>query len=302
MSKIIGRKTSIKRTTEDYIVDALVYILLILIAFITIYPFYYVILASLNDGYDMMRGKTFLYPTKFTLMNYKNFLSDDNWTKAFGVSVLRTLSGTVLSTILTSMVAYGLSRRHLMFRKVYLFMIVFSMYFSGGLIPYYVVLRNLSLLNKFYVYIIPTMLNLFFVLVGISFFRSIPEALFESAKLDGANELVVLFRIVLPVSLPFIATLALFSGVGQWNSWLDSTYFVRDENLRTMAYRMVEQINRTMIQESSTAQGSVDSGSIPTMLTAQSTAVVISMLPIMCVYPFLQKYFIQGIMLGSVKE
>ena len=148
------------------------------------------------------------------------------------------------------------------------------------------------------VYIIPSMLNLFFILIGINFFESIPVSLIESARLDGASEFTVFFRIIRPVSTPFIATLALFSAVNQWNAWLDSAYYVNQEGLRTIAYRMLSEINQT--------QGTVVTGgsivNTSTALTTQASAMVASMLPIILVYPFLQKYFVQGIMIGAVKE
>ena len=159
-------------------------------------------------------------------------------------------------------------------------------------------LRNLHLLNTIWVYVLPSMLNLFFIIVGMSFFSSISISLIESAKLDGASDLMILLRIVMPISTPFLATLALFSAVNQWNAWVDATYYVNTESLRTVAYRMLTEINQS--NASSVAGGTIVSKS--TAMTTQATAMVTAMLPIMCVYPFLQKYFVQGIMIGAVKE
>lgn len=289
-----------KKTLEDWIVDIVVWVSLLLVAFITLYPFWYIIIASFNEGVDMMRGGVYWIPRKFTTYNYVDFFRSSEWLSGLKVSVLRTLIGTILTVTFTSMVSYALSRKDLMFGNTYRFMFIMSMYVSGGLIPFYVVLRIVGLLNTFYVYVIPTMLNLFFVLVGINFFRSIPESVIESGRLDGALEITIFFRIVLPVSKPFIATLALFSAVHQWNSWLDSTYYVNTNSLRPMAYYMVSQINRTI---SSTSSSQIlDSSAVKvTALSTQATSVVVSMFPILCVYPFLQKYFVQGMMIGSVK-
>ena len=298
MKKLKREAKRRKSSREDAAVDAVVWIALILILLITAYPFWYVVVASFSDGYDFMRGGVYFWPRIFTLDNYKNLLGQAIWKKAFVISFARTILGTFLTVCMTCLVSYTLSRRELMFGKVYRFLIVFAMYVSGGLIPYYIVLRNLHLVNTFWVYIIPSMLNLFFIIVGINFFGSIPTALIESAKLDGASELKVLMRIVMPVSTPFIATLALFSAVNQWNSWLDSAYYVNSEDLRTVAYRMLVEINQS-------TGTTVTGGSITTKatsLTTQATAMVTSMLPIMCVYPFLQKYFVQGLMVGAVKE
>lgn len=298
MKKLKREAKRRKKAGEDTAVDAVVWIALILILLITAYPFWYVIVASFSDGYDFMRGGVYFWPRIFTLDNYKNLLGQEIWKRAFVISFTRTILGTFLTVCMTCLVSYTLSRRELMFGKVYRFLIVFAMYVSGGLIPYYIVLRNLHLVNTFWVYIIPSMLNLFFIIVGINFFGSIPTALIESAKLDGASELKVLMRIVMPVSTPFIATLALFSAVNQWNSWLDSAYYVNSEDLRTVAYRMLVEINQS-------TGTTVTGGTITTKatsLTTQATAMVTSMLPIMCVYPFLQKYFVQGLMIGAVKE
>lgn len=292
------KKTKKKKSREDRIVDAVVWICLIIVLLLTAYPFYYVVVASFSDGYDFMRGGVYLWPRVFTLDNYKNLLGQKIWINAFIVSFIRTIVGTFLTVCMTCLVSYTLSRKELMFGKIYRFLIVFAMYVSGGLIPYYIVLKNLHLINTFWVYVIPSMLNLFFIIVGMNFFGSIPTALIESAKLDGASELRVLIRIVMPISTPFIATLALFSAVNQWNSWLDSSYYVNTEALRTVAYRMLVEINQS-------TGAAITGGTIATKsttLTTQATAMVTSMLPIMCVYPFLQKYFVQGLMIGAVKE
>ncbi|WP_455615189.1 carbohydrate ABC transporter permease [Eisenbergiella sp.] len=287
-----------KSTYEDRLIDIFVWFTLSVVLIITAYPFYYIIIASFNDGYDFMRGGIYFFPRKFTISNYTNLLGQNKWIDAFKISFIRTILGTILTVFVTCLVSYSLSRKELVFGKVYRFMVVFSMYVSGGLIPFYIVLKNLHLLNTIWVYIFPSMLNLFFIIVGMNFFASIPHSLIESAKLDGASEFKIFIKIVRPVSTPFIATLALFSAVNQWNAWLDSTYYVSDESLRTIAYRMLTEINQSVGQ-------AVSGGTIvtkSTALTTQSSAMVLSMLPIMLIYPFLQKYFVQGIMIGAVKE
>ncbi len=288
---------------EDRIVDLAVYILLAVVGIVTLYPFYYMVVCSFNDGADLMKGGVYLWPRKFTLGNYELFLNDTEWKRAFMVSVMRTLIGSVLCTGFTSLFSYALSRNNLMFKKQYRFLVVFTMYFGGGLIPYYVLLRSLGLLNTFWVYIIPGMLNTFFVMTGINFFKSIPESMIEAAKIDGAREIQVLTKVVLPVSKPFLATLTLFAAVGQWNSWLDSAYYVQDNGLRTLSYKMMTTINQTMAKISNPdAAGQLSQVNTYTSFTIQATAMVISVAPIICIYPFLQKYFVQGMMIGAVKE
>ncbi len=291
-----------RKFSEDMAVDLVVYILLGLVGIVTLYPFYYTIVCSFNDGLDLMKGGVYLWPRKFTLGNYKLFLEDGDWRHAFLVSLARTLVGTAMRVGFTSMFSYALSRNNLMFKKGYRFLVVFTMYFSGGLIPFYVLLRNLGLLNSFWVYVILGMVDAFFVMTGINFFAAIPESMIEAAKIDGAREIKVLTRVVLPVSKPFLATLALFSAVGQWNSWLDSAYYVRDAKLHTLAYKMMTVINQNIATANTEAAGQLSQANTQTSFTVQATAMAVSMLPIMCVYPFLQKYFVQGMMIGAVKE
>ncbi len=279
-------------------ISAVVHILLFSFCFLCLYPFWYVIVASFNDGYDMMAGGVYWWPRTFTLSNYTTFFSQADWIHAIQISVLRTVIGTLWTTLITCLVSYALSRRNLVFGKFYRFLFVFCMYVSGGLIPFYLVLRFVGLINTFWVYILPGSLNLFFVMIGINFFRSIPDALVESAYLDGASEIKIFLRIVFPLSTAYVATLALFSAVGQWNSWLDSVYYVSDKKLRPMAYWMISMINRTRATTTQDISAAVNL----TALTSQATAVVATVLPIMLVYPFLQKYFVQGMMIGSVKE
>lgn len=294
-------KNRIPQSASSRAFDVGVWIVLLLIFFLTAYPFYYVIIASFSNGYEFMSGTHYFLPVSPTLDNYQHLLSQSIWINAFKISFARTLIGTALTVLLTCLTSYALSREELIFRKAYRFMVVFAMYVSGGLIPFYIMLRFLGILNTFWVYVLPTMLDLFFVIVGISFFQSIPKSLIESARLDGASELHIFWRIVMPISVPFVATLTLFSAVNQWNSWLDSTYYVNSESLRTAAYRMVCEINSSVNKATGTSAGG-EISTTTTVMTTQATAMVVSMLPIMCVYPFLQKYFVQGIMLGAVKE
>ena len=291
------------KINEDKVVNVIVYILLAFIGIVTLYPFYYTIICSFNDGLDLMKGGVYLWPRKFTLSNYELSIGDEGWRHAFFISVARTVVGTVLCTGFTSMFSYALSRNNLMFKKGYRFLVIFTMYFSGGLIPYYVLLRSLGLLNTFWVYVVPGMVNTFFVMTGINFFASIPESMIEAAKIDGAREIKVLTKIVLPVSKPFLATLALFAAVGQWNSWLDSAYYVRDASLQTLSFKMMTTINQTLATAANAdVAGQMSQANTATSFTVQATAMAVSMIPIMCVYPFLQKYFVQGMMIGAVKE
>lgn len=291
-----------QRGAQDRAVTYVSYGFCAMVLFITFYPFYYIFLQSLNDSLDAMSGGIWLFVRKFSLENYREFLSDNKWVTAMGVTALRTVSGTLISVLFTCVVAYGLSFRELKFRRAYMLIIIACMYFSGGIIPYYVVLRSLNLLNTFAVYIVPGALSLFYVLVAISFFQGISPALRESAMLDGAGEITVFHKLVLPLSRPLLATMALFIGVGHWNSWLDSTYFVTDKNLRTLGFLLMQVINKNNVSASNAMQNmGASAGVTVTGKSIQMTAMVIAVLPIICVYPFLQKHFVKGIMIGAVK-
>ena len=291
-----------KRNFSDRAFNGVNVFLLLCILVVTFYPFYYVVIQSFNEGSAAVGGASFLYPTKFTFENYASFFTDMKWMRALGVSVARTVIGTCMGLFFTSIVSYSLSFKHLALRKLYMTLIIISMYFSGGIIPYYVLLRTLGLLNTFFVYIIPGMLNAFFVLVGISFFSEIPSELYDAARVDGANEGVVFFKLVLPISKPFLATIALFLGVEHWNQWFDAAFYVQPKDLKTMSFLMMELINKSRISAAMSAADMAARGSSSvTPFSIQTAAMVVSVLPIICVYPFLQKYFVKGIMIGSVK-
>ena len=289
-----------KRSREDWIMDSVIFILSIIVLLITIYPFYYIFILSFNEGLDASRGGIYWWPRKFTLENYQKFLNDAKWIRGFFMSLLRTVAGTLTGVLFTTLVSYGLSFRNLVGRKWYMVLVIVCMYFSGGIIPYYMGLKTLHLIDTFWVYIVPGAMNLFFVTVGMSFFDGIPPSLRESAKIDGAGELRIFSNIILPISKPFLATLALFVGVGHWNNWYDSAFFIRSKELRTLSYLMIEVINTN--QETGNKTAAAFQSASTTSLSVQLTAMVISVVPIMCVYPFLQKYFVGGMMIGAVKE
>ena len=290
-----------KKSTEDWIVDGTIYLLCIIILFMTVYPFYYILVISFNEGVDASLGGIYWWPRKFTLENYSRFFYDAKWLIGLGVTVLRTVVGTLVGGLFTTLVAYGLSFKELCGRKTYMTLIIISMYFSGGIIPYYTLLKELHLIDTFFVYVIPGALNTFFLMVGLSFFTDIPPSLRESAKIDGASEITVFTKIILPISKPFLATLTLFVGVAHWNNWYDSAFFIKTKGLRTLSYLMMEVINKSMIS-SSAASAAAQANTATTTLSIQTAAMVIAVAPILCVYPFLQKYFVTGIMIGSVKE
>ena len=297
---MIRRNRSARRTREDIVVDVVNYALLTIVGIVMLYPFYYTIICSFSDGIDLMKGGVYLFPRVWSLASYKLFLSDASWQSAFFVSVARTLVGTVLCTLLTTVFAYGLSRRELLFRKSYTMMVIITMYFSGGLIPYYVTIMQLGMINTFWVMVIPGAISAYNVIVFKTFFMSIPEALRESASLDGAGHVRILFQIVLPLSKAVLATFALFSIVGYWNDYMTALLYLRDDTKYPIQLLMRRLLVLMDYKDASTAQMLKDFQKISTR-TTKAAATIITVVPVLCVYPFMQKHFAKGVLVGSIK-
>jgi len=299
-----GTGNRIKRSLEDHIMDKTIFVIMTFVLIVTLYPFYFTVILSFNDGLDAARGGIFLWPRVFTLDNYTQFLSDPAWIDALFVSIAKTGIGASLTVFFTCLVAFGLSQPELLFKRVYMIVLLVCMYFSGGLIPYFLVLRSLGLLNTFWVYVIPTMFSVFYCILAMSFFREIPRELYESATIDGARDITIFIKIILPVSKALLATLLLFAAVSQWNSWTDTAFFApANRSLRTLSFLMREVINRNQIDldAGQTALDIMGRHATVTSVSVQKAAMMIAIFPIICVYPFVQKHFVKGIMLGSVK-
>lgn len=285
--------------------DWLLVLFMILVAIATLYPFLHVLALSLNDANDAVRGGIHIWPREFTLDNYIHIFTENNdLVRAFINSVLRTVLGTALGVIACSICAYVLSRKHFVFRRVITTMLVITMYVSGGLIPWFLLIRNLGLVDNFLVYIIPGMISAFNVIVIRSFMEGLPDALEESAKIDGAHDFTIFVKIILPLCLPVIATVALFIAVGQWNSWFDTYLFARNNiNLTTLQWELMKVLENAQVSPGSvnpaTAQNLVRAVS-PTSIRMAIT--MVATLPIVFVYPFVQKYFMSGLTIGAVKS
>lgn len=294
--------TKIRKTKEDKIVDFVVYFLAIIVFFVTFYPFFLSIVLAFNEGKDALKGGIYLWPRTPTLANFQELIRDRSWGQALWVTVVRTVLGTTVTVFFTSLMSYGLSYRNLKARKLYMIMIIFAMYFSGGVIPYYMVLRTLGLINTFWVYIIPGAINMFYVLVAISFFESIPQEMAESARIDGAGELTIYLKVILPVAKPLLATIAIFTAVGHWNSWYDSAFFVQKSELRTLGYQLMAVINKSNVNNAAMdAYSGTQATRSLTPMSIQLAAMLIAVGPILVVYPFFQRYFVSGLSIGAVK-
>jgi putative aldouronate transport system permease protein len=273
---------------------------MIVVCFVTIYPIWYVLVNSLNDGQDGMRGGIYWLPRIFSIENYQAVFANEGIMTAMGITVAKTLIGVVIHVFFTAMVAYALSRRELIGRKFYMLMGTITLFFGGGLIPTYMLIKDLHMLDHFLVYIIPVMFSFFDLIIFLAFFREIPEGLEEAAKIDGANDFTIFVRIIIPVSMPAIATIALFHGVYQWNDYFTGVLYVNNMDLQpiqTFLFRVVAQSSSNQIVAQT-------GGAINRSVTSQSikmATMVVTTLPIVLDYPFLQKYFVKGLMIGSLK-
>ena len=262
-------------------------------------PLWNIVALSFNVATDAARGGIYFWPRKFSLESYYTVFEDSAIYKAFVISVAKTVIGVVLHTALTAMVAYGMSRRNLMGRKIYMNMGILTMFVSGGMIPTFLLFKELGLLNNFWVYIIPVLFSFYDMVILMNFFRSIPFSLEESAMMDGANPFIIFVKIILPLSLPVLATIALFHGVFQWNDYMTANIYVDDRSLYPLQMLLFRIVSENLSPAVATGTNVVRN---TTSQSLQLATMVVTTVPVVVIYPFLQKYFIQGMTLGSVKE
>ena len=291
-----------KQTTADVVI---VIFMLIVVA-ITLYPFLNVMAKSFNDPLDTVKGGVHIVPRVPTIKNYTGlFERGSNLPTAFRTSVLRTVIGAVSGVLCCAMFAFVLSRKDFMFGSSFTVILVVTMYVSGGLIPEYLLIRNLRLINTFWVYIIPGLINAFNVIVIRAYMDTIPFSLQESAKIDGANDISIFFQIIFPLCKPVLATIALFIAVGQWNSWFDTYLYARNTKvLSTLQYELMKVLDNAQAVGNRASdiysEGLRQTRRNPEAIKMAIT--VIATVPILVIYPFLQKYFVSGITIGAVKE
>lgn len=288
----------VRKLSGDRIFDVCNLIFMCFIMLITLYPFYYVIISSLNDPIDLLRGPVYLLPRKWSLTNYIYIFQDKDILRAAFITVSRTLIGSAAAVLFTAAFAYGVSKKKLLGRKLFVGMTLVTMYFSGGLIPSYILIAHgLKLQGNFLVFIIPNLFNAFNAFIMMSFFRGIPSEMEESAKIDGANDLIIFFKLILPVSMPILATIALFNGVFHWNSWFDAMLY-GGRKLETLQQYLVKSIQSASV--SAQAASYVSNTGISST-SIRLTTMVVTAFPIVLAYPFLQRYFVKGVMIGSLK-
>lgn len=284
-------------TFGNRVIDAVNYFLLTVIALITILPFIYVLAVSFTDPHEVARSNIILFPKKFSLAAYEYILSTNTLIRSLGVSVYITVVGTMINLAFTSLMAYPLAKAHLRGRQAILMGVLFTMLFSGGLIPTYFVVRGVGLVNSLWALMIPGAISAFNLIVLKNFFQNIPDGLEDSAKIDGCNDLGVLFRIVLPLSMPAMATFALFYAVGHWNTYFSAIMYINNHEKWPVQVLLREIV---ILASSRVGDTSFDETMIQP-LTIRMAVIVIATIPIMLVYPFLQKHFAKGVLLGSVK-
>ncbi|MEF3355162.1 carbohydrate ABC transporter permease [Paenibacillus sp. GYB006] len=286
------------RTLSGRLFVAVNYTLLTIIALVTVLPFIHVVAGSFTTNAEIAAKKFILIPTVWSLEAYKFIFSTDTIFRAMSVSIGVTVIGTLLSMFVTSLMAYGLSRRDLDGRNLIMFLVVFTMLFSGGMIPTFLVVKELGLIDSYAALILPSTIGAFNMIILKNFFQNIPEGLEESAKIDGCNDFGILFRIVLPLSMPAIATISLFYAVTYWNTYLSAILYLNDSKMWPIQV-LLRQI--VVLASGMDYSSNLDSAVPPPDQSVKMAVIVVATLPILLVYPFLQKHFAKGAMLGSIK-
>lgn len=288
-----------KRTFGDWALDIFVYGFMIVLGLVTLLPMIHVFSKSVSSDWALVSGRVDLLPVGFQLDTLATVVTSYAFGRAFLISAIVTSVGTLLSILVTAITAYPLSKRHLPGITFIMVLFVFTMLFNGGLIPNYLLIRELHLINNLWSLILPAMISVFNMLVIKSYYEGLPEALEESARIDGARSYTILFRIILPLSMPVLATIALFYAVGFWNDYFSPMLYISDPALKTLQLHL-----RDVVMENDTANAinkSADDLMNMSPESIRAATVVASTVPILLVYPFLQKYFIKGVLIGSVK-
>ncbi|MCI9339060.1 MAG: carbohydrate ABC transporter permease [Dorea sp.] len=291
-----------KKTGADRAFSVFIAIFMIIFVVVTLYPVLNTLAISFNEGTDALKGGIYLWPRKFTLKNYVTILQKNNLITGAVVTVARTVIGTLLSLVLNAILAFIVSRPRFLFRKQLSLFWVITMYVNGGMIPTFILYKNLHLTNTFWVYIVPGVISAFNMLVIRTYMNGLPNSLVESAQLDGAGYTTIFIKIISPLCKPVYATVALFVAVGQWNSWFDAMLYNRmSGEYTTLQYELMKLLS-SVTNQGASAESMKNAVGAVTPTSVRAAATIITMLPIICIYPFLQNYFVAGLTLGGVKE
>lgn len=296
----------IKKSKGDIVFDIINYTFFTLFMLLCVFPFYYVVINSISANNLVDTGKIMFYPIGIHFDNYIEVLKMERMGRAAWISVARTVLGTALSMLGASYMAYLFTKQHMWKRKLWYRLVIATMYFSAGLIPGYLNCKMLGLVNTFWIYVIPGIFPVYNMVLIKTYMESISPALEESAEIDGAGYFVRFTRIVMPLCVPILATVVLFSAVGHWNAYMDTLIYITDYKLYTLQYLLYEYINQaknlaTQIAQGSLSVGEIDPSRIVSPTSVQLTVTIVVIFPIICVYPFLQRYYVKGIMIGAVK-
>lgn len=302
-AKVKVRRRRMKQSAGGVVFDVIIAVFMILFVIITLYPVLNTVAVSFNDGIDAVRGGIHLIPRKFTLDNYSMVLHKQNMIQGAIVTVMRTILGTIIALPANAILAFIVSRKNFMFRSQLSLFWVITMYVNGGMVPVLLLYKNMHLTNSFWVYVVPGAVSAFNMLVIRTYMEGIPDSLEESAKLDGAGYWTVFVKIISPLCKPVYATVALFVAVYQWNSWFDAMLYNRMKpEYTTLQYELMKLLSSVMQQSGSATTASSTAVAAVTPTSVRAAATVVTMLPIICLYPFLQRYFVTGLTLGGVKE
>ncbi|MGM7719805.1 carbohydrate ABC transporter permease [Metabacillus sp. Hm71] len=289
-----------KKTMGERLFDYGNTIFLILLSIITLYPLLYILFASVSDPtYVAQNRGIMLAPKDFTIEAYTMVFKNPMIVSSYLNTLFYVVVGTALNIFLTSLGAYALSRKNVMWGNLIMFMIVFTMFFEGGLIPSYLLVSELNMIDTRWALIFPTAVSAFNLIIMRTAFQGIPASLEESARIDGANDFTILFKIILPLSLPVVSVMILFYGVYHWNSWFPAMIYLQDRELFPVQLILREILIANDTSSMTSGVGSVDA--IPIGETVKYATIVVATLPILCLYPFLQKYFVKGVMIGGIK-
>ncbi len=293
-----------KRRTSFSLFNWILVCFFAIMIFVTMYPFWNLAVISFNDPLDSIRGELYFWPRKFTLISYKTIFDSSNQILAAVNSVLRTVIGTVVNVACSTLIAYALSRKDFVLRKFMNRYIVFTMYITAGLIPTFILYRDLQMLNHFSVYILPNLISAYNIIIIRTYMQELPPSLSEAATIDGAGDAQIFFRVIIPLCLPVIATVTLFIAVWQWSAWQDTVFFASsNELLTTLQYEMKKILTSVNNLTDSQLQALVSQGGVKaTNESLQAAMTLIVTVPILFIYPFLQKYFVNGVTIGAVKE
>lgn len=296
-----------KKSIGERIFNIVNILLMLLMCVIMIYPYLNQLAISLNDGNDTMMGGITIFPRKFTWINYATIFGNADLLKSTAVTVTVVILSTLLTLVVTTGAAYAISKKYLPFRNFFIWFLLIPSYISAGIIPTFILYRYLGLLNSIWVYILPCAFVFYNLIIVRTFLSGIPSALEESARLEGANDIQILYKIILPLCLPVLATVALWTMVAAWNNWTSTLYYVNEKELYTLQYVIMQIIKQSEVVQKMTADAALVGGGTqinarPTSESVKAAAIIFSTLPIICVYPFLQKYFVTGVTLGAVKD